>query len=227
MCPWKDEFLFFIAECQADFVFPQISHLVNEVLVATMGWNSRLKKFFSRSYYALFTTSLFQSKYKGSDGIERNTTFNNEYVINALFGKEWKINNKWMLTTDMKFTAAGGRYVTPIDLAASQLAARKCCSKTRPLPKNSVLTSGWISKWGRTNRKAGASILPWTSKILPITKTSFEAIQCHCRSHRYSIPNWIFSWHFMEGSVLIQVSVCGHGGKMFRFIFYFVNTRCV
>lgn len=116
---------FSLLNAGADFVFPQISHLVNEGTGRNYGVELTVEKFFSQSYYALFTTSLFQSKYKGSDDIERNTTFNNEYVINALCGKEWKINPKWMLTTDMKFTAAGGRYVTPINLAASQLAGKE------------------------------------------------------------------------------------------------------
>lgn len=80
-----------------------------------------VEKFFSEGYYALFTTSFFESKYKGSDGIERNSPFNNGYVINLLGGKEFRIGRekKNVFSIDTKFTTAGGRYYTPVDLAAS------------------------------------------------------------------------------------------------------------
>lgn len=82
------------------------------------------EKFFSDGYYALFTTSLFESKYKGSDGIERNSPFNNGYVVNLLGGKEFKIGKakKNVFSIDTKFTTAGGRYYTPVDLEASSSA---------------------------------------------------------------------------------------------------------
>ncbi|MDX6188721.1 carboxypeptidase-like regulatory domain-containing protein [Flavobacterium sp. Fl-318] len=80
-----------------------------------------VEKFFSEGYYALFTTSFFESKYKGSDGIERNSPFNNGYVVNLLGGKEFRIGRekKNVFSIDTKFTTAGGRYYTPVDLAAS------------------------------------------------------------------------------------------------------------
>ncbi|WP_166920010.1 TonB-dependent receptor [Flavobacterium poyangense] len=80
-----------------------------------------VEKFFSEGYYALFTSSFFESKYKGSDGIERNSPFNNGYVINLLGGKEFRIGKakKNVFSIDTKFTTAGGRYYTPVDLVAS------------------------------------------------------------------------------------------------------------
>ncbi len=83
-----------------------------------------IEKFFSKGYHALFTASIFESKYKGSDGIERNSPFNNRYVVNALGGKEFKVGKlkKNTISLDGKVTAAGGRFYTPVDLSASQLA---------------------------------------------------------------------------------------------------------
>ncbi|MEL1252991.1 TonB-dependent receptor [Flavobacterium sp. DGU38] len=80
-----------------------------------------LEKSFSDGYYCLLTTSLFESKYKGSDGIERNSPFNNGYVFNALGGKEFKVGKARtnVFSIDTKFTTAGGRYYTPVDLEAS------------------------------------------------------------------------------------------------------------
>jgi hypothetical protein len=81
-----------------------------------------IEKFFSKGYYALFTSSLYSSKYTASDGIERNTAFNGKYVFNVLGGKEWKVGSdkRNKISADLKLTNAGGRAYTPIDLTASQ-----------------------------------------------------------------------------------------------------------
>lgn len=96
--------------------------LVNEGTGFNQGIELTLEKFFSDGFYGLLTTSFFESKYEGSDGIERNSPFNNGYVINLLAGKEFKIgkSKKNILFFDSKLTTAGGRYTTPIDLEASQ-----------------------------------------------------------------------------------------------------------
>ncbi len=82
-----------------------------------------IEKFFSKGYYALLTGSVYDSKYKGSDGIERNTAFNGKFVYNILVGKEIKVGKERRdaFSVDVKMTQAGGRYYTPVDLAASQL----------------------------------------------------------------------------------------------------------
>lgn len=105
----------------ADFGIPDVDSLINGGTGRNMGIEMTLEKFFSKQYYFLFTTSLFDSKYTGSDGIERNTAFNGRYVINALAGKEFNLGSaQKVLSIDWKVTLAGGRYTTPIDLAKSQ-----------------------------------------------------------------------------------------------------------
>jgi len=79
-----------------------------------------LERFFSKSIYYLVTLSLFESKYKGSDGILRNTAFNGNYVGNILVGKEIPLNSRSTLNIDIKLSYAGGKRYTPIDLKASQ-----------------------------------------------------------------------------------------------------------
>lgn len=80
-----------------------------------------LEKFFSHGYYGLCTSSLYSSKYIGSDGIERNTAFNGKYVFNILGGKEWKVGSEKRnkISADIKCTNAGGRAYTPIYLDES------------------------------------------------------------------------------------------------------------
>jgi CarboxypepD_reg-like domain/TonB-dependent Receptor Plug Domain len=89
-----------------------------------------IEKFFSNGYYGLFTSSMYSSKYKGSDGVERNTAFNGKYVYNVLAGKEWKIgrDKQNKISLDFKFTNAGGRAYTPIDLTASNATGREVLS---------------------------------------------------------------------------------------------------
>ncbi len=94
--------------------------LVNEGTGRNYGLELTLEKYFSNDYYFLVTASLFESKYKGSDGIERNTPFNNQYVLNLLAGREFRLGKRGnVLSINWKLTNAGGRYVTPIDFAAS------------------------------------------------------------------------------------------------------------
>ncbi len=119
---------FSVLNIGADFGFPAgKNYLVNEGTGSNRGLELTIEKFFSEGYYSLITTSLFDSKYTGSDGIERNTAFNNGYVLNVLFGKEFKIgkDKRNAITFDTKFSTAGGRYYTPVDLAASELAGRE------------------------------------------------------------------------------------------------------
>ncbi|MFY0627751.1 MAG: TonB-dependent receptor [Reichenbachiella sp.] len=106
----------------ADFVFDVKPYLVNEGSGRNYGAEVTLEKFFSRGYYMLFTTSIYDSKYQGSDNELRNTAFNNNYVVNTLFGKEWKWGkndqNAW--TFDTKLTTSGGKPYTPIDLESTR-----------------------------------------------------------------------------------------------------------
>jgi hypothetical protein len=78
-----------------------------------------LERFFSKGIYYLGTVSVFESKYKGSDKIERNTAYNGNYVVNALIGKEFRINSISSFNIDFKATYAGGKCYSPVDLAAS------------------------------------------------------------------------------------------------------------
>ncbi|MDQ3191306.1 MAG: TonB-dependent receptor [Bacteroidota bacterium] len=78
-----------------------------------------LERFFNKSYFFLLTASIFDSKYKGSDGIERNTDYNGRFATNILAGKEIKTSKKTSLGLSTKITWAGGRRYTPIDIDAS------------------------------------------------------------------------------------------------------------
>lgn len=106
----------------ADFVFTEKGSLVSEGTGRNYGVELTLEKFLSKGYYLLATTSLFDSRYTGSDGVERNTGFANRYVANALVGREWLVGKakRNAVTFDTKFTTSGGRPYSPIDLEATR-----------------------------------------------------------------------------------------------------------
>jgi hypothetical protein len=110
---------FSLLNAGADFGFPDKTNLINNGKGYNFGVELTLEHFLNEGVYYLFTTSVFQSKYKGSDNIWRNTAFNSNFVINALGGKEFKLNRKTTFSIDTKLTATGGQRFTPFDIAAS------------------------------------------------------------------------------------------------------------
>lgn len=103
------------------FAPDQMDSLVNKGSGYNYGTEFTLERFFSKGYYFLVTTSLFNSKYKGSDGIGRNTAFNTGYVANVLAGKEFRLGSKGsVLALNLKLCSVGGRYFTPIDFESSR-----------------------------------------------------------------------------------------------------------
>jgi hypothetical protein len=75
-----------------------------------------LEKFFDQNYYFLLTTSLFDSKYKGLDGIERHTKFASNYAFNFLAGYEWRIGARNLLSVNTRLSHVGGKRYVPISL---------------------------------------------------------------------------------------------------------------
>ena len=104
----------------ADFGPVDQDFLVNEGSGRNYGVELTLERFYNNGYYFLLTTSLFDAKYKGSDGVQRSTAFDGGYIANLLGGKEFKIGRKDnTLNIDIKLTASGGNRLTPIDFERS------------------------------------------------------------------------------------------------------------
>lgn len=104
------------------------------------GGELTLEKFFSKGYYFLVTASVFNSKYTGNDGVERNTAFNGNYMFNALGGKEFcldkkdetgKRKQKNLLTFDIRATVNGGQRYTPVNETLSKLVGEQVLDDTK------------------------------------------------------------------------------------------------
>jgi len=118
----KNSSSFSMLNSGADFYFPDKSNLVNNGKGYNYGLELTLERFLHKGAYYLFTASVFQSKYKGSDNVWRNTAFNSNFAINLLAGKEFTLKKNKLLGLDTKITLAGGQRYTPFDIAASAIA---------------------------------------------------------------------------------------------------------
>jgi hypothetical protein len=100
--------------------FP-IYTMVNNGTGYNYGLELTIQKSFSKHYYIMYSASVFDSKYKGSDGIEYNTDFNGNYMMNILGGLEYQVGKqkKNTLSFGGKYTYGGGKRYSPVNLAAS------------------------------------------------------------------------------------------------------------
>lgn len=96
--------------------------LMNTGIGRNVGWEITLERGFSNGFLGLFTATLFDARYRGSDGVWRNTDFNGRYAANLLLSKEWKIGNG-AFTVGTKTTTTGGRWYGPANVAASSTAS--------------------------------------------------------------------------------------------------------
>jgi hypothetical protein len=101
---------------------PYPGKLVNNGTGSNYGVEFTLERYFNKSFFLLYTVTVYESKYKGSDGVNRNTDYNGNYVTNLLLGKEIKIGStgRKVFTISGKLTSAGGRRYSPANVAASE-----------------------------------------------------------------------------------------------------------
>ena len=81
------------------------------------------------------TLSLFRSLYTASDGIERKSAFDNNYITNLIGGKEFKVGNpskNKVLFLNTKIVLIGGQRYSPIDLPASIAAGHEIINELEP-----------------------------------------------------------------------------------------------
>lgn len=102
-----------------------VDSLVNKGIGKNYGVEITIEKVFHKYYYVLFTTSLFESFFKGSNNVWHHTAFSGGFVGNILAGYELPLKNgKYKIALDFKSTLAGGNRYVPIDEQASQQLGR-------------------------------------------------------------------------------------------------------
>lgn len=116
---------------QSDWFFAE--KLENTGEGRNYGIDFTLEKYISKGYYYLFTASVFDAKYKGGDGVWRESRFNRSYVFNFLIGKEWQVgkNKQNMLSLNTRISYQGGNRYSPVNETASYLAKDIIYDETR------------------------------------------------------------------------------------------------
>ena len=83
------------------------------------GLELTLEQFLHNGLYFLLSSSLYNSEYRASDGIWRDTRWNGRHAQSLLAGKEWESGPN-VFGLNLKFSYYGGYRTTPIDVAASK-----------------------------------------------------------------------------------------------------------
>jgi hypothetical protein len=111
----------YISTINLDGLWELNDSLVNEGKGRNIGIDLTLEKYLAKGYYYLVTASIYDSRYTGGDGVERNTRYNKGYVINLLGGKEWRIggSKQDLIGANFRFTYMGGDYIVPVDEAGT------------------------------------------------------------------------------------------------------------
>ena len=134
----------------ASYYDPPYDSLVNNGSGQNYGAELTVEKFFDKTFYILCTASLFQSQYKGSDGVLRNTAFDGQYTLNALAGGDINLDKqrRKVISISGKINYAGGKWYTPIDYTESQF-------YHVPIYENNVAYSQQYPAYSRVDLKVG------------------------------------------------------------------------
>ena len=100
--------------------------LVNKGTGKNYGVELTIERFFDNNFYYLINGSLFDSKYKALDGVERNTQYNSNYLVNFLCGKEFKglgkKHNRTLALNAKVFFSGGKKYIPLLRDASGNVA---------------------------------------------------------------------------------------------------------
>jgi hypothetical protein len=141
-----------------------IEPLANRGTGRNAGVELTLERFWNDQLYVLATLSLFDSRYRGSDGVWRDTRYNANAMSTFLAGREWVLKGRrtHTLAVDLKVMYGGGVRVTPIDLPRSIALRRQVLETDRPYAdklepfSRTDLQGEWRVQYGR---RTGALIL--------------------------------------------------------------------
>ncbi len=114
-----------------DLEIPFRDNLRNGGTGKNYGIEFTLEKQFSNKHYYMLTGSVYDSKYKGSDGVEHNTVFNGNFALNVLGGTEIALGAGIAMMLDGRISYIGGRSHSPILLEESRAAGYTITDDTR------------------------------------------------------------------------------------------------
>ena len=105
----------------AEYFIERIDSLTNDGTGENYGIELTLERFLDKNFYFLITASLYESNYKGYDGIKRNTAFNGNFALNVLGGYEIPVRKNNSISIGLRTTYAGGRPYIPYNVEETML----------------------------------------------------------------------------------------------------------
>lgn len=96
--------------------------LTNKGLGRNYGFELTYERFLYKNLYYLVSGSVYESKYRASNGNWYNTRYNTNFALSVTVGKEWMLSEKRkgrVIGFNIKSVYVGGFRYTPIDLPAS------------------------------------------------------------------------------------------------------------
>ena len=143
--------------------------LVNDGTGTNIGIDFTLEQFLKEGFYYLATASIFDSKYKGGDGVERNSLYNRNYILNLLTGKEWQFGTSKanIISINGRLSFMGGDRYSPL-LKEESIAANELIYDYSEAYEEQVgpATVFSLSFSYRKNKKKHASI--WSLHLLNV-----------------------------------------------------------
>ena len=121
--PNEDEGHFSLLNMGSSFNIQVPANLENTGTGENYGVDLTIEKNMADNYYILLTGSLYESKYKGYDKVERSTLWNANYAVTALTGVEFDFGPdiaKQTFGANIKFNYTGGNRYTPVDMEESR-----------------------------------------------------------------------------------------------------------
>jgi hypothetical protein len=138
--------------------------LINNSKGRNYGIDITFERFLHNNYYYLITASLFDSRYKGGDGVWRNTLYNKGYIVNLLIGKEFYFKKNRIFGANLKLNFMGGERISPVLTNESLQAERVIYDETRAFQDQMPATYNLdITVTYRTNKRKHSSI--WALQI--------------------------------------------------------------
>lgn len=108
-------------------------NLVNEGTGENYGVDATVEKSFFRHNYFMAGGSYYESKYATLDGVSRNTRFNGNYTLTAVYGKEWmKTEKNRSIGLNARLLYLGGLRQSPVNESGSQSSTETVYNETDP-----------------------------------------------------------------------------------------------
>ncbi len=162
----------------------------NETLISTglgknVGVDLTIERFLKDNYYWLATGSIFDSNYRGGDGVWRGTRYDQGYYTSVLFGREFNRGSSiWGLNFRGSFF--GGLRYSPVDEAASLARMEIVDDESRAFESQYPRTISLdITASYRRNHKSISEL--WALQIKNLASTQSEYFDYNLQTNQIEI----------------------------------------